>query len=218
MENLSAAIESVPSPVKVKVQRFYVSNECIDDDGNWDASVLDVSNVTNFASTLQHCTSLKSLDLSTWDTSNAISFNSMLYGCSNLEELILFNDVSKCTNFNYIFSGCHSIVTLDLTKWEVLPSATFSSFLYPLNKINNIVGGRSVEDVIRDNVKALSGASTTIGLSIETIDRASLRAVINGVADLTDSTTQTLILGNNNKRKLTEEDIAIATSKNWAIS
>jgi hypothetical protein len=49
------------------------------------------------------------------------------------------------------------------------------------------------------------------------LNRASLRAVINGLADLTGQTAQTLTLGATLMAKLTEEDIAIAVSKNWSI-
>ena len=50
----------------------------------------------------------------------------------------------------------------------------------------------------------------------EPLDRASLRALINGLAEV--ETTQTITLGAALRAKLTEEDIAIATAKNWTIA
>ena len=52
----------------------------------------------------------------------------------------------------------------------------------------------------------------------DNLDRASIRAVINGLADLTGQTAQTLTLGATLMAKLTEEDIAIAVNKNWTLS
>ena len=64
----------------------------------------------------------------------------------------------------------------------------------------------------------LFGLKITVNtlFSAGTIDRASLRAIINGIAEV--ETTQTLTLGATLRAKLTEEDIAIATAKNWSIA
>ena len=56
----------------------------------------------------------------------------------------------------------------------------------------------------------------SLKLSETALDRASLRAIINGLAEV--ETTQTLTLGATLMAKLTEEDIAIATAKNWTIA
>jgi hypothetical protein len=85
----------------------------------------------------------------------------------------------------------------------------------------SIVGGRNIDDVIVNNISVMNGVkqlSPTTFVEIQSLDRASLRALINGLADLTGQTAQTLTLGETLIAKLTEEDIAIATAKNWTIA
>ena len=56
------------------------------------------------------------------------------------------------------------------------------------------------------------------GGNVTQVDRASLRALINGLADRTGQSTLILTLGATLIAKLTEDDIAIATNKNWTIA
>ena len=84
--------------------------------------------------------------------------------------------------------------------------------------LTSLIANRTIEEVISNNIGALNGLKISISLThIINLDRASLRAVINGLADLTGQTAQTLTLGATLMAKLTEEDIAIATNKNWTI-
>lgn len=126
-------------------------------------------------------------------------------------------DVSETTSVSSIFENCKELEQLDLTTW-VLPSIRLiSNNCFRCKKLNSVIGGRSIEDVLQNNISALNNNHTAFNFSETKLDRASLRAVINGLADLTGQTTQTLTLGATLIAKLTEEDIAIATSKNWTI-
>lgn len=49
-------------------------------------------------------------------------------------------------------------------------------------------------------------------------DREALVEIINNCADLTGETAQTLTMGSTNLAKLTADDIAIATAKNWTLA
>jgi hypothetical protein len=100
--------------------------------------------------------------------------------------------VSKITKMTYAFLGMPSLKTL--------------------------IGGLTEEQVDMTTVTCLNGLKISIDLSNTILDRASLRAVINGLADLTGQTAQTLTLGTTLKAKLTEEDIAIASNKGWTIA
>ena len=46
----------------------------------------------------------------------------------------------------------------------------------------------------------------------------SLLNALNGLYDLTGGTSQTLTLGSTNLAKLTDEEKAIATNKNWVLA
>jgi hypothetical protein len=98
-------------------------------------------------------------------------------------------------------------------------SDTFSFDIYVITAVSNLVGDVTLEDVINNDLKVMEGLSVSSNLSNSQLKltRKSLRAVINGLADLTGQTAQTLTLGATLIAKLTEEDIAIATNKNWTI-
>jgi hypothetical protein len=99
--------------------------------------------------------------------------------------------MSKVTNANYTFHGCSGLTTL--------------------------IGDTTLEEVLENNIGCLNGLPVGTPLNHCTLlQRNSLRALINGLAEV--ETTQTLTLGAALRAKLTEEDIAIATAKNWSIS
>lgn len=94
--------------------------------------------------------------------------------------------------------------------------------------ISNLVGGKTLDEVITNNIGILNGVKVSLTINGGTIgrdsflpdviDSASIRALMNGIADLTGQTSKIIRLSNTVKAKLTEEDIAIATAKNWTIS
>lgn len=90
---------------------------------------------------------------------------------------------------------------------------------YGCSKLTSLIGSHTLEEVEAGEVVALRGTKVGLSLSASTkLDRKSLLAVIEGLADLTGGTSQTLTLGNTLKAKLTSDDIAIATAKNWTIA
>jgi hypothetical protein len=91
------------------------------------------------------------------------------------------------------------------------------NMFYNCSQLQTLIGNRTIDDVLANNIGALNGLKVNISLSKTILDRASLRAVINGLADLTGKTQQTLTIDATLLAKLTEEDIAIATNKNWTI-
>lgn len=60
--------------------------------------------------------------------------------------------------------------------------------------------------------------SLSLSLSYNTLlDKNSIMSAINALKDLTGETSQTLTLGATNLNKLTDEQKAIATAKNWIL-
>lgn len=240
-------ISSLP---KVKVMTFKISDDCIKD-GRWEGDTLiDLSNVTSmegiargcknleyinmdswnvngipmtFFSMFQECSNIKELDFSKWDKVYTTNMTYIFYGCKKLEEIKGLDkfDTSLCTNFSNIFSMGIVAPVIDITSWDFSSATTIGAIIYR-TKITNIVGGKSINDVISDNIGTLNNAKTNFSLGVSylgyvDLDIASLRSMINGVADLTGQTTATMTIGAANIAKLTEEDIAIATAKNWTI-
>ena len=203
---------------KVKVSSIRVTNECIVD-GTWNTDVIDTSSMTSMYQMFYNCSSLQTLDVSDWNTSKVTSMERMFNKCTSLQSLDVSGwDTSKVTNMSYIFYDCGSLQSLDVSGWDTSKVTNILSMLSYCNKLTTLIGGRTIEEVISNNISALNGLKKYITLSTTRLDRASLRALINGIADLNGSTSQTLNLGYTLKAKLTEEDIAIATAKNWTIS
>ena len=233
---------------KLKVSKLEVNNNCIVD-GTWDGDDgIDTSNVTGMSYMFNGCSSLQSLNVSGWDTSNVTSMNYMFNNCTSLQTLnvsgwdtinvtgmnSMFSscrslqsldvsgwDTSKVTIMSYMFSSCRSLQSLDVSGWDTSKVTNINYIFGDCINLTTLIGGRTIDEVISNNISALNGLKINISLSIttiENIDRASLRALINGLADLTGSTSRTLTLGSTLIAKLTEEDIAVATAKNWTIS
>lgn len=235
---------------KVKVATFRISNDCIKD-GRWEGGTLiDLSNATSmdniargcknleyinmdnwnvngipmsFSGMFYECYILKELDFSKWDKVYPTDMGYMFLSCEKLEEIKGLDkfDTSLCTTFSSVFGSAILAPVIDITSWDFSSATAINAIMYR-SKITNIVGGKSINDVISDNIGTLNNAkkSFSVGasyLGYVNLDRASLRSMINGVADLTGQTAATMTIGAVNIAKLTEEDIAIATNKNWTI-
>lgn len=135
------------------------------------------------------------IDLSDWDTTN---LTTVLNAFSRI----------NVNNSGYVY--------IDIKGWKA-GSLTNANMFGSYANFNSLVGRTSLEDVIKDDVKILEGLKVSISIihNYDNLNTASLRALINGLAEV--ETTQTLTLGSL-KAKLTEEDIAIATNKNWTIA
>lgn len=84
------------------------------------------------------------------------------------------------------------------------------------SSITSIVGGRTEEEVKHNNISVLNGIKTKIYLD-GVLDRASLLALINGIADLTNEPRQVFEIRSNNIKQLTEEELKRVTDKNWEV-
>ena len=81
---------------------------------------------------------------------------------------------------------------------------------YYCSSLSSLLGGS------QDKPSALRGTKVALSVSNSPLDKASLLAVINGLAYVARKTP--LTLGSTNKAKLTANEITIATNKNWIIA
>lgn len=162
---------------------------------------VDTSKANNMQSMFSSCANLMQVPL--LDTSNVVHFDEMFYNCSSLTVVPQFN-TSNLYSAQLMFGGCSKLVKiplLDFTKAEQLR--------YMLSACSELVelGGFS-------NLSVNLDLSSSRKLTAE-----SLMNVINQAADLSNTGgTATLTLGTTNISKLTEEQIAIATSKGWTLA
>jgi surface protein len=177
------------------------------------------------------CSNLTKLDVSKWNTENIQDFSHAFTNIGgayyrdvnvNVELDVSNFDMKNATSIYFMFGDKSGCLVLDFRKWEI-PNVTNAAGFLGLGsitspKLRSIIGDETIDNVLLNNTTALKGLKTNFYLTANTnLDRASLRAVINGLADLTGQTAQTLYLGAALLAKLTDEDIAIATNKNWTI-
>ena len=232
---------------KVKVCSLRINDACINEDGIWEGESLidtsecttfyrsfynnkaiktlnannwDVSNITSFQSMFQDCKNIESIDCKDWDISNASTLYAIFWYCAKLKHIDVSNwDTRNVNNINAVFRGCSSLQKLDLTRWDVSNVISTEGFgIFNQSAIISIIGDYTIDDVLQNNISCLNGLKVNFDIGMPGFNRASVRAIINGLADLTGSDTQTLIIGDSLIAILTEEDIAIATAKNWTIA
>lgn len=173
----------------------------------------DTSNVTNMSNMFARTGNLGTrllLPEPFFDTSNVTNMSSMFNGensrigfgsiqsKNNLSEVPLFN-TSKVTNITSMFRSCG--------KLKIIPAYDFSNVTSASYIIRNT-------DTLEQFLP--TGLKVSFDLSASTkFTREALVVVLNNLG--TPTSTQTLTLGSTNLAKLTEEDIAIATEKNWTL-
>lgn len=125
---------------------------------------------------------------------------------STLEKIVFNCDFSKCTSF-----ARFSLKHINLKSVEGTPM-DFSS----ATQIGGIFNYAYALEHLR-----IAPNTVKVRISFDTnsrLDDATIQSIIDGLADLTGGTAQTLALHANVKARLTEEQLAAITGKNWTIA
>ena len=133
------------------------------------------------------------------DTSNVINMSYMFKGCINLTTIPLL-DTSKVEKMNGMFNGCAKLTTIP--QLDVSNVLTMESNFTLCSSLKSIL---------------MYGMKVHFNISFSTkFEREDLVVILNNLA--TVASTQTLTMGTTNLAKLTDEDKAIATNKNWTLA
>lgn len=152
-----------------------------------------------------HCVKLPELNL-TFKTSSCTDMSYMFYWCIYMETLDLGNsfDTSKVTDMSYMFSDMRTIHTLNLGNLFNMSNVTNATYMFSTCfELANVTG-------------KITGINVNIDLYSSPLTRESALIFINGLAKVTD--TKTLKFKKVTYNTLTEQDIAIGTSKGWTIT
>ena len=133
------------------------------------------------------------------DTSKLDNFNYMFEACG-VSAIPLLNCING-TNFTYVFNGCTNLHTIE--KIIVNKDLELDRCFVNCSKLQNIIFEGEI------------GKNINIGYS-PLLTMESIQSIIDGLA--TVETAQTLTLHTNVKAKLTEEQLATITSKNWNLA
>lgn len=155
---------------------------------------IPVLDLTGNYSANQLCKDLISLkEVSELITSKTMKFQKAFSGCINLEKIALL-DFTKANDINGMINNCPKLTILGGFKnlgseYSITASANFTNYELDLS-------------------------------SCTLLTHESLMNVINNLYDIKTKgcQVQNLVLGSTNLEKLTEEEIAIATNKGWAVS
>lgn len=180
----------------------------------------DVTSFSDFFSYYQ-----KMESISFFNTSNGTNFYQMFYSCRALKTIPLL-DFSKGTNFNNMFrdtDNLESIPEIDVSSGDNFKDMFRSSGIKTIPELN-VINGTKFSDMFTwaeklENFGGLKNAKYSFSLSnSKKLTHDSLINVLNGLYDLTGSNQQTLTLGTTNLDKLTDQEKAIATNKNWILA
>ena len=103
-----------------------------------------------------------------------------------------------------MFYLCNNLITI--LPLDTSNGTNFSNMFFNCSNLENIAF------VVNCIKKSISFAESN------KLTDESIQSIIDGLADLTGKTAQTITFHSDVKNKLTEEQIASATSKNWNIA
>lgn len=138
-------------------------------------------------------------------------FNSIVSRADTTLKRVTFNfeldtESASSVNMNNCFQNAKGIEVIDGIPLNVSNVKTFNSAFTQCINLREI---RFVENTIKGSI----GFPQSINLSDETIE-----SIINGLADLPGSDSRIITLHTDVKAKLTEEQIARITAKNWTLA
>lgn len=165
---------------------------------------------------------------------NVTTFHSAFYGAKGIKKVtIKGNTAENKVVFNRAFRGS-SLETIDLTAFNAKCSGDMTLAFYYNANLTEILGELDFSNVTT-GLSGGSGAFTGCGklvtitpkpnsikISINFADSkllsdVSIQSIIDGLADLTGGTAQTLTLHSTVGSKLTDTQKATITAKNWTL-
>lgn len=164
----------------------------------------------------------------------ATKLDNMFIDCSNLEEITI-NCPNKITSMGRFIYASKYYDKIKKVVFNVDTSETtnMSQCFYMLlgNKDVEIIGELDFTSATNVNgmfylsfgLKEVRFKKETLKISLSmdacsSLSDTSIQSIIDGLADLTGSTAQTLTLHATVKAKLTDDQIAQITSKNWTLA
>ena len=198
-----------------------------------DLTTFDTSNVNNMGRMFYNSNRLESLNVSNFNTAKVTDMSGMFHGIKPTElDLSSFN-TSQVTDMSEMFGWCTNIVSLDLSHFNVSNVTDMRNMLnYCLNLKSLNISNWNMSKVT--NVYQMFDATSLIetivcdGLQLPDIDlsyislnscpKLTVESIVGLLNALPQSThNYSFQIGQTNIDKLSEEQKAIATNKNWRL-
>lgn len=178
-----------------------------------------ITKIGNFA--FANYPELKNIILS--DTIDSIDSSAFYYN-NNLKSITLSKNLTLISD--RAFRDCHSLAEINIiSKIEKIGDYAFQGCV-SLEKINLPKTLGVISSTAFINCKKLQFVTLGDGFNAKNLDlsastlytRETIVSWLNALADRTGQTAYKLTIGATNLAKLTEEDILIATNKNWTLA
>lgn len=198
-----------------------------------DLSSFDTSQVTDMRSMFYNSNRLESLNVSNFNTAKVTDMSGMFHGIKPTELDLSSFDTSKVTNMSGMFGWCSNIVSLDLSHFNVSNVTSIRNMfdycgkLISLN-ISNWNMSKVTDVYEMFNASSLIETIVCDGLQLPDIDlyyislNSCPKLTVDSIVGLLNALPQTthnysFKIGQTNIDKLSEEQKAIATNKNWRL-
>ena len=162
--------------------------------------------------------------------SNVTDMSTCFRGCKGIRKVTLIGNENKnVLNVGHLFRQS-TVEEVDITNFEFIVGNGTNTFsdIVTLKKVIGIVDcsqATRLDGIVNytNNLEEIRFKEKSIFLAISfqhcnVLSNDSIQSIIDGLADLTNGTAQTLALHANVKAKLTEAQIAQITSKNWTLA
>lgn len=169
----------------------------------------------------------------TLNVPNITSLNSAFYNAKGIKKItIKGNTAGNNVVFNRAFRSCASVETIDLTEFNVIFATDLTmmcayntNLKYILGELDfsNVTGGLNNAFEGANNLVTITPKANSIKISLKfaynnKLSDASIQSIIDGLADLSGLTSQTLTVHQDVRNKLTDDQLTTISDKNWAIS
>lgn len=187
-------------------------------------------NMTSTINMFSDCVNLIELDLSGFNTSNVTQMNNMFYNCSNLVEINLSSfDTTNVTHMSSMFKNCPNLIELNLSSFDTSRVTDMTQMFYGCENLVTVNGILNCDKTSNTN-SFISGCINLETIYIKNFNtprnnnfsdcvKLSHESLVYWIINLKPSSTvKTITFGSVNLAKLTEEEIAVATEKNWTLA
>ena len=198
-----------------------------------DLTTFDTSNVNNMERMFYNSNRLESLNVSNFNTSKVTDMSGMFHGIKPTSLDISSFDTSKVTDMSEMFGWCTNIVSLDLSHFNVsnvTDMRNMFNFCIKLTSLNisnwNMSKVTNVYQMFND--ASLIETIACDGLQLPDIDLSYIslnscpKLTVDSIVGLLNALPQSthnysFQIGQTNIDKLSEEQKAIVTNKNWRL-
>lgn len=198
-----------------------------------DLTTFDTSNVNNMERMFYNSNRLESLNVSNFNTAKVTDMSGMFHGIKPTELDLSSFDTSQVTDMSEMFGWCTNIVSLDLSHFNVsnvtdmrnmfgwclnLKSLNISN--WNMSKVTNVYqmfdATSLIETIVCDGLQLPDINMSYI--SLNSCPKLTVDSIVGLLNSLPQSThNYSFQIGQTNIDKLSEEQKAIATNKNWRL-